>query len=76
MAENQDPMDVQEDIMEDEFQKTFGWFIVTNRIAGNDFTKHEQIYQTTITEILNQLSYLIQYDREQEKIMKKAQSKI
>lgn len=57
------------------FQKTFGWFIITNKIAGNDFTKHDIIYEKKITEILNQLSFLVQYDREQDRLMKEAQKK-
>ncbi len=76
MAENKINVEDEEDYNEDGFQKTFGWFIVTNRIAGNDFTKHEYVYEKTLNEVLNQLSYLIQYDREQEKMMKKAQGKI
>ncbi len=38
------------------FQKTYGWFVIVNRIAGNDFTKHEVIYKKKLIEILNQLS--------------------
>lgn len=53
------------------FQKTYGWFLVVNRIAGNDFTKHEFIYQKKLIEILNQLSYLLDYDREQKKLQNK-----
>ena len=68
-------MEDEKNSMENEFQQVFGWFIVTNRISGNDFTKHQQIYQTSINEILNQLSFLIQYDREQEKQIKKMQSR-
>lgn len=74
MDENQIDMEDEEDDMESNFQRSFGWFLVTNRIAGNDFTKHQQIYQTSINEILNQLSFLIQYDREHEKQIKKLQS--
>ena len=74
MDEDKARMEIEEDSLEDSFQKTFGWHIITNRVASNDFTKHEQVYQATITEILNQLSYLIQYDREQEKQYKKLQS--
>ena len=75
MDENQTDVEDEEIDMENDFQKSFGWFVVTNRIAGNDFTKHQQIYQTSINEILNQLSFLIQYDREQEKQIKKMQSR-
>jgi hypothetical protein len=49
--------------------------LVLNRIAGNDFTKHEYIYQKGLNEVLNQLSYLIEYDQEQIRIQKKMSGK-
>lgn len=52
------------------FQKAFGWFLVVNRIAANDFTKHEYIYKKKITEVLNQLTFLVEYDKEQIRIQK------
>lgn len=76
MAENQNSVDYEEDNMGNGFQKTFGWFVVVNRISGNDFTKHEYIYQKNVIEIFNQLTYLIEYDREQERLQKKAMSKM
>ena len=60
--------------VENDFQKSFGWYVVVNRIAGNDFVKHDYVYQKGVMEVLNQLSYLISYDKEQERIMKKAQN--
>lgn len=75
MAENEAYMDDEEDNMGSTFQQAFGWYVVTNRIAGNDFTKHEYIYEKTINEVLNQLSYLISYDNEQIRLQKKAQNK-
>jgi hypothetical protein len=68
-------MDDEENGMGSTFQEAFGWYVVTNRIAGNDFTKHEYIYEKTINEVLNQLSYLISYDNEQIRLQKKAQNK-
>ena len=64
-------MDDVEDDFQTNFQKSFGWFLVVNKIADNDFTKHEYIYQKNITECLNQLSYLISWDQEQIKEQKK-----
>jgi hypothetical protein len=61
--------------LENSFQSVFGWFIVVNRITTNDFTKHEQVYQKNLMEVLNQLNFLIAYDREQERLHKKAMSK-
>lgn len=74
-ADEVDMAYVENDI-QDSFQKTFGWFLVVNRIAENDFTKHEYIYKKNIIEVLNQLSFLIQYDKEQERLTKKALGKI
>jgi hypothetical protein len=53
------------------FQKVYGWFIIVNRVAANDIAKHELIYQKKLIEILNQLSYLLDYDREQKKLQNK-----
>jgi hypothetical protein len=75
MAENQANLEDEELDMESNFQKAFGWYVVTNRIAQNDFTKHDHIYEKTINEVLNQLSYLISYDNEQIRLQKKAQNK-
>jgi hypothetical protein len=61
---------------ESNFQKAFGWFLVVNRIVGNDFTKHEFVYNKKVMEVLNQLSFLISYDREQERLLRKAQGQI
>lgn len=76
MAENKNLMDVEEVSMGSDFQQAFGWYIVTNRIAGNDFAKHEFIYQKKAIEVLNQLSYLISYDQEQIRLQKKANGAI
>ena len=67
-------METQEISPENDFQKTFGWYVVVNRITGNDFVKHDYVYKKGIMEVLNQLSYLISYDKEQERLMKKAQN--
>ena len=76
MDENKDRMVDEEVDVEYNFQKTFGWFAVLNRIVNNDFTKHEIIYQKNLTEVLNQLSYLIQYDQEQLRLQRKAMGAI
>jgi hypothetical protein len=61
--------------MDNSFQKRFGWFLVINRITGNDFTKHEFVYQKNVMEVLNQLSYLISHDKEMERIQKEQMKK-
>jgi hypothetical protein len=75
MGEDKDNMDNVEDDIQGSFQESFGWFLVVNRITSNDFTKHEYVYKKNITEVLNQLSYLISFDIEQERLMKKEQNK-
>ena len=75
MDEDEARMEVQENNSENSFEKAFGWYVVTNRIASNDFSKHDYIYNKTINEVLNQLSYLISYDKEQIRIQKEAQRK-
>ena len=60
--------------VEYDFQKAFGWYLVVNRIAGNDFTKHDYVYQKGIMEVLNQLAFLISYDKEQIRLQKQAQN--
>ena len=76
MDQDKNRMDFEDTDVEYSFQKTFGWFVVVNRIVANDFTKHEYVYQKNITEVLNQLSYLIQYDEEQMRLQKKAMGNI
>jgi hypothetical protein len=75
MGEDKDNMDNVEDDIQGSFQESFGWFLVVNRITSNDFTKHEYVYKKNITEVLNQLSYLISFDIEQERLIKKEQNK-
>ena len=59
-------------LLENYFEKTFGWFIVLNRISQDDITKHKEVIKKTIIEVLNQLSYLIEKDRKLERLQKKA----
>ena len=73
MDENEAALEMEKALSESSFQQAFGWFVVTNRLAGNDFTKHDYIYQKTVNEVLNQLSFLISYDKEQIRLQKEAQ---
>jgi len=75
MGQDKDNMDDVEDDLQGSFQESFGWFLVINRICENDFTKHEYVYKKNITEVLNQLSYLISFDIEQIKLQKKMESR-
>lgn len=74
MDEDKARMEFEEDDMGNSFQKVYGWFLVVNKLTDNDFTKHEYVYQKNLVEVLNQLSYLINYDQEKERAMKKAQN--
>jgi hypothetical protein len=74
MDEDKARMVIEEDDNERSFQKVYGWFIVINRLSGNDFTKHKIVYDSNVVEVLNQLSFLINYDEEQERIMKQARN--
>jgi hypothetical protein len=76
LGEDKDYMDDEESNDTSNFQKAFGWFLVVNRIVGNDFTKHEFVYEKKIMEVLNQLSFLISYDQEQIRLQRKAQGQI
>ncbi len=76
MGPNKDDMANVEDDIQNGFSQVFGWFLVTNKISDNDFTKHEYIYKKNILEVLNQLNYLVQWEREQERLMKKMQKQI
>jgi len=67
----QNPDLVLEDEKDVSFEKAFGWYAVINRIAGDDITKHEIITKKRTLEILNQLLYLIEKDKEQLKQMNK-----
>jgi hypothetical protein len=74
MDEDKARMVLEEDDNERSFQKVYGWFIVVNKLSGNDFTKHKIVYDSNVVEVLNQLSFLINYDEEQERIMKQARN--
>lgn len=66
--------------MEDEedeeitFEKRFGWYVIINRVSADDITKHDTVFQKTLVEVLNQTSYLIEKDREIERVRKKMMS--
>jgi len=71
MDEDQAPLDIEETNPESNFQKAYGWFFILNRIAGNDYSNHEKIYNATIMECLNQLSFIVDFEREQIRLQKK-----
>ena len=64
-------MDYVENDIQNDFQSVFGWYLVINRLTENDITKHEIVYKKNVMEALNQLSFLIEYDKEQIRLQKK-----
>lgn len=74
MDEDETNLEFEEDNYSRSFQSVYGWFIIVNKLAGNDFTKHEYVYEKTVVEVLNQVSYLINYDQEQDRLMKQARN--
>ena len=64
MADDKTNMDDVEDGLQSNFQQAYGWFSVVNRITENDITKHEVVFKKSLVEVLNQLSYLSDFDKE------------
>jgi hypothetical protein len=65
-----------ENDMEVTFEKRFGWYVVLNRVTENRITEHDEVLGKKVVEVLNQLLYLVEYDKEQVKEQKKAMGKI
>jgi hypothetical protein len=77
-----DAMDEDEVRMEEQetnqqsFAQRFGWYLILNRVAGDDITKHDGIFKKSLVEVLNQVAYLVDKDREIEKERRKAMNQI
>jgi hypothetical protein len=65
-------MEMAKENMEQSMEEKFGWYLVLNRIANDDITRHDSITKKGIIEALNMLSYLIEKDKEEVKRFKKA----
>jgi ribosomal protein L9 len=65
-------MEMEKENMDKSMEQKFGWYLVLNRIAGDDITRHDSVTKKGIIEALNMLSYLIEKDKEEIKRMKKA----
>lgn len=72
MDEDKNYLEDAEGSMASNFQKTFGWYVVLNRITSNDITKHQSVLEKKMIEIFNQLTYIIQHDRLQAELQKRA----
>ena len=69
MEEDKTRLEYEDDNNKKSFQKVYGWFIVVNKLSGNDYTKHKIVYESNVVEVLNQLSFLINYEEEQERLI-------
>lgn len=76
VADHQDDMEDVASNIQNSFQQTYGWYLVLNRICQNDFTRHEYVYKKNILEVLNQLQFLVDLDKEELRLQKKAQGQI
>ncbi len=65
-------MEMAKENMDKSMEEKFGWYLVLNRIANDDITRHDSITKKGIIEALNMLSYLIEKDKEEVKRFKKA----
>lgn len=74
---NGNRMEVEETDMEkNSFSKRFGWYVILNRVCSDDITRHTQILDKTILEVLNQLSYMIEKQNEIDKIERMARGHV
>tara|TARA_R110000822_G_C15098967_1_gene471640 strand:+ start:273 stop:518 length:246 start_codon:yes stop_codon:yes gene_type:complete len=65
-------MEMEKEDMDKSMEEKFGWYMVLNRIANDDITRHDSIVKKGIIETLNMLSYLVEKDKEEVKRFKKA----
>lgn len=61
-----------ENDLEVSFEKRFGWYVILNRVTNNTLTEHDKVLEKNVVEVLNQLLYLIEYDKEMIKRQKQA----
>ena len=71
MVSDKTIMDKPEEPEELTFEKRFGWYVVVNRLTNNNINEHNKVFEKKIIEVLNQLAYIIELDKETEKRMKK-----
>jgi hypothetical protein len=74
MDDIKNDMDPQKTNMDLSFEQRFGWYVVLNRVSENSLKEHDKIVEKNVVEVLNQLLYLIEYDKEQIRLQKKAQA--
>lgn len=74
MDDNEASMEIQETNLDLSFEQRFGWYVVLNRVSENSLKDHDKIVEKNVVEVLNQLLYLIEYDKEQIRLQKRAQA--
>ena len=75
MDDSKNDMDPQETNLDLSFEQRFGWYVVLNRVSENSLKDHDKIVEKNVVEVLNQLLYLIEYDKEQIRLQKQAQAR-
>jgi hypothetical protein len=75
MDDIKNDMDPQETNLDLSFEQRFGWYVVLNRVSENSLKEHDKIVEKNVVEVLNQLLYLIEYDKEQIRLQKQAQAR-
>ena len=75
MDSTQTDLDIPDPSVEYSFEKRFGWYVALNRICQNNIAQHDQVLEKKTIEVLNQLVYLIELGKEEEREMKKAMAK-
>ena len=68
--------DEETDMEKNSFTKRFGWFVILNRVCSDDITRHSEIINKTILEVLNQLSYMIEKQNEIDKMERMARGHV
>tara|TARA_R110000822_G_scaffold150584_14_gene289700 strand:- start:131 stop:373 length:243 start_codon:yes stop_codon:yes gene_type:complete len=72
--DDEDGLDEQENPTTLTFEQQFGWFAILNRIADNDFTKHNKIAKGSLVSSLNQLTFILAQEKEILKRQRAAQT--
>ena len=57
-------MDESENTTNVSFEQQFGWFAILNRIADDDITKHNQVTEGSLVSALNQLTFILEKEKE------------
>lgn len=76
LAAVKNAMEDEKNPLERSFEERFGWYLVLNRVAQDDISRHSEITEKTIIEVLNQLSYIVEKEKHIELQQRRAQGQI